>query len=274
MKTIIYIIVITASLSFAGFVCGQERNLQLEANLDLMKKINQAASLSKAAGELRIKLNNRVKNVAVDAIKSGDVTLIPLLELYADNGIQRMSYSELTRRTEPWIIESHKQDNGDADVALAKSGRTEYLTKILSQTDKSKDIRIRYEAVRKLSLIGNKAAYKRLLELLDDISIPPSTSNASDFDELYSSISNVVMNSLTETVSEPPNLKDIYETDKRVLLWKKWFEEHKELTEGAETPKCNVATPTAKPISKTDNSFAKDILFTDYLSIVLLNKLF
>jgi hypothetical protein len=276
MKIINYIIIVmTASLSFVGFVCAQERDLQMEANLVLIEKINKAASLSKAAGELQIKMNSGFKNAALDAIKSGDLTLIPLLELYADNGIQRMTYNKLALRTELGIIEYHKQQNGDADVALAKLGRTEYLTRIINQTDKSKSLSVRYEAVRKLSLIGNKVAYRKILELLDETTVPLSNSNSSDFVEINSSMSDVVMNALAETVSDSPNLKDVSETDKKVLLWKKWFEQHKELTEGAETPKCDVVTPTAKPmVSKTDDSFVKDILFTDYLAFVLLNKLF
>jgi hypothetical protein len=258
MKTIIYITIIAITVLLAvSSIFGQERNLvreQEERDFKLLQeKINHASMLSKAATELQRKLTTEVgvgifgrKTVAFDAIKSGDKTLIPLLEVYADLG------------------------EYDADVALAKAGRTEYLTQILNQTDKSKDERTRGEAVRKLFLIGNKVAYRRILELLDDTSSPPSPSN----DVGLISMSEDIMYALAETVSDPPSLKNVYDTDKKILLWKKWFEEHKELTEGTETPKCDVVTPTAKPISKTDNSFVNDILFTDYLSIVLLNKLF
>jgi hypothetical protein len=258
MKTIIYITIIAITTLLAGnSIFGQERNLVREKEEKdfqvLQEKINQAVSLSKAAGELRIKLSTESisilgsRTVAIEAVKSGDATLMPLIEIYAELG---------------WY---------HADTALAKSGRTEYLTKILSQTDKSKNIWIRYEAVKKLILIGNKIAYKRLLELLDDTSVPLESSG----DAQFVPIAEFVIHKLSEVVANPPNQKDIYDTDKVILIWKKWFEEHKELTEGSETPKCDVVTPTPKPmVSKTDNSFVNDILLTDYLSIVLLNKLF
>jgi hypothetical protein len=268
-------LLITVLLSMNSMF-GQEIDLQREANSALIVKIDQASSLSKAAGELRRKLETGDKKAAFDAINSCDATLLPILELYADNGIQRMRFSEFILRTEPWFVEYYKQINGDADAALAKSGRTEYMTRILHQTDKSKKIKIRYEAVRKLFLVGNKLAYIKIQELLDETAIPPPPSNSSDFVEINSPMSDVVMNALAETVSDPPNLKNVYETDKKILLWKKWFEKHKELTEGAEMPKCGVVnTPKLKPIiSKTDNSYVNGILFTDYLSIVLLGKLF
>ncbi len=273
-KTTVTIIVMT-TLFFVNLIFGQEINLVLEQKQNELKvvkeKINQAASLSKAAEELRTKLENGVKNAAFDAVKSGDVSLIPLLELYADNGVSRNIYYGDTLQRMPYLEEYNKQNNGDADAALASVGRVEYLTRILNQTDKSKDERIRGEAVRKLFLIGNKTAYKKILELLDDTNVPPTS--ASDVGSI--SISEKIMYTLAGTVTNPPNLKDIYETDKKVLLWKKWFEQHKELTEDAETPKCDVVnTPTAKPISnKPSNSFTKRVLFTEYLSIILWNKL-
>jgi hypothetical protein len=276
MKKIIYVTTLAIlSLLLVNSVCGQERNLMLEQkqleSKALQEKFDQAASLSKAAGELRTKLENGVKNAAFDAVKSCDASLIPLLELYANNGISRNIYHGDTLQRMPYLEEYNKQNNGDADAALAKSGRTEYLTRILNQTDKSKNERVRGEAVRKLFLIGNKEAYKKLLELLDDTVVPQSHS---DHVGLIS-ISEGIMYKLAETEVNPPNLNNVDETDKKILLWKKWFEQHKELTDGAETLKCNVApTPTAIPmISNTDNSFLKEALFTDYLSVLLLTNL-
>jgi hypothetical protein len=259
MKKITYITILAITILLSvNSIFGQERNLvreQEEKDFQvLQEKIKQASLISKTASELQIKLTTELgakmfgkRTVAFEAVKSGDTTVIPLLEIYADLG------------------------KYDADTALAKAGINKYLTKILKQTEKSEDMDTRYDAVRKLTLIGNKIAYKRLLELLDDTLVPVSSSN----DYIYTPIWSTVMRELTETVSDPPNLKGIYDSDELRLIWKKWFDEHKELTEGAETPKCDVVnTPTAKPINKVDNSFAEKILFTDYLSIVLLNKLF
>ena len=277
MKKIIYITVIAITVFLVvNSIFGQERNLVREQKQNelkvLQEKINQAASLSKAARELRTKLENGFKNAAFDAVKSDDATLIPLLELYADNGISQNIYSVETLRGMPWLEEYHKQINGDADAALAKAGRTDYLMRIIAQTDKSKYYVIREEALRKLFLIENKAAYRRILELLDDTTVPPSPSS----DVGLISISEGIMYKLADTVSDPPNLKGIYDTDKKILLWKKWFEQHKELTDGAETPKCDVInTPTAQPISSnTNESFVKTVLLTDYFSITPLNKSF
>jgi hypothetical protein len=250
IKTTHSIILILSILLISAFVYGQYRDPVHEKkyveNLILHEKIEQSASVSDATQDLRRKLGgNNVKGI-IEAVKSCDTSFIPLLELFTQI---KGSY---------------------ADVALVRMGKTEYLKPLIDQTLLSEDWDVRYTAIKKLALTENKLAYKRLYELLDD-----TKTYKSDSDEVFSTMPQIVMSELSEIVSNPPNLKSVYETDKRILLWKKWFEEHKELTEGTETPKCNVVTPTPKPIvSKTDNSFVNDILFTDYLSIVLLNKLF
>ena len=274
MRKLNYIIVIALStLIFVNSLFGQKVDVfqeeQIKANQVLAEKIKQATLASKAAGELQIKLNNGDKNAALDAVKlSCDPTLIPLLELYADNGRSTTMFSKKDLLQMPWMPEWYQQHNGDADVALAKCGRTEYLTRILNQTDKSKDIYIRYEAVRKLGLIGNKVAYSRLLELLDDTVIPISPSD----DVGLVSMADLVVDLLGRTVSDPPNTKGIYDIDKQILLWKKWFEEHKDLTEGAEKSKCDVVSAPVK--ANTDNLFTGTFLFTDYVPIAFWHNLF
>jgi hypothetical protein len=253
MKTAIYIGIVALAILFPNtFVSAQKVDPKDEQRLVdvrlLNERIKNAASLSKSATELQTKLINDHKTAIFEAVEIGDDSLMPLIEIYAELGMY------------------------NADTALAKSGRTEYLTKIIRQTDKNSRIQDRYIAIRKLILIANRDSYQRLYELLDDTEVPVSPSG----DEIYQSIASLVINQLSQTVSNPPALRNIYDTTQRIKIWKKWFEEHKELTEGAETPKCDVVnTQTAKPmISKTDNSFAEKVLFADYLSIVLLGKLF
>jgi hypothetical protein len=247
VKKLLYITVIAITVLLSvNSNFGQERDLAQEKKYAedsiFIDKILQAESVSDAARDLRRKLEKNDIRGVLEAVKSCDVSLIPLLELLANR--------------KSWYF---------ADLALVRMGKTEFLKPMIDQTLPSEDWDTRYTAIKKLALTENKQAFKRLLELLDDSKMPKSIAD----DIALSPMSEIVMNELSEVVSNPPNLKGIYETDKRVLLWKKWFYEHKELTEGAETPKCDVNT-TAKPIiSEAENSYVKRVLFTDYLSIVL-----
>jgi transcriptional regulator with PAS, ATPase and Fis domain len=197
---------------------------QRNANKILEEKINQLTSESKEANELWRKLVVVCQNsVVFDAVKSSDAAVIKLLELVADNGIARMVVSEHQLKETAWLIELWQLYNCDADVALAKAGNTKYLNRIISQTDASKAHRIREDAVRKLVLIDNNVAYKRLYELLDDTTMPKS--EGGDDQELP--ISESVMYEMEKAVSNPPNLKKVYETIDKINLWKKWFKENK-----------------------------------------------
>ena len=197
---------------------------QRNANKILDEKINQLTSESKEANELWKKLVvNCQKSVVFEAAKSSDPAVIKLLELVADNGIARMAVPEYMLKEAPILIELWQQHNCDADVALAKVGNTKYLNLILSQTDASKTPRIREEAVRKLILIDNNEAYKRLYELLDDTTVPKSEAADAPNMPIYES----VIYGMETAVSNPPNIKKVYETKDRINLWKKWFKENK-----------------------------------------------
>jgi hypothetical protein len=197
---------------------------QVNANKILEEKINQLTSESKEANELWRKLVvGCQKSDVFDAAKSSAAAVIKLLELVADNGIARMVVSEQQLKEMPYLIELWQLYNCDADVALAKAGNTKYLNRILSQTDASKVPRIRQEAVRRLILIGNNESYKRLYELLDDTTMPKSNGG----DDLELPVSEAIMYELEKVVTNPPNLKKVYETIDRINLWKKWIKENK-----------------------------------------------
>lgn len=190
-----------------GFLRGQERNPIFEQKQTefkvLQEKIRQAASVSESAQELRNKLEDGDDKGVVDASNTGDVSLIPLLELYVG------------------------KSRSFADVALIKLGKTEYLSHIIDQTRKEETLATRYYAIRKLVLIKKKEAYKRLYELLDETEIP----NCELDDESYAPISTVVMGELSKVADNPPTKKGLFPDEKSIFLWKKWFTDHKKLIE-------------------------------------------
>jgi HEAT repeat protein len=200
------------------------RNQKINEIKQVEEKINQLSAKSKEADEIRKIIESGNKLTAFEKIKKDDESVIQLLEIYADKGVARMIYSEETIRQMPWIIEYHQQSNGDADVALAKLGRTEYLKRILSQTDKSKNILIRYEAIRKLILIDSKESYTKLYELLDDTNEIKSESD----DVTFVSIAGFVIGELSKVVDCPPTEKGKFiSNEMAVKLWKDWFKRQK-----------------------------------------------
>ncbi len=162
----------------------------------------QTITASPAAKILHEKLEQNVSpeengKIILAAGKAGDKSVIPYLKLLA------------------------VKDPFYADVALAQLGENEYYEKILAELNN-----IRYTAISKLVLIGNKAAYKKLYELLNDTSVPPVSG-----DILHSSKSEIVMIYLGREVKNPPRLPNGNVNTTDVADWKAWFARNKHLIE-------------------------------------------
>ena len=190
-------IVTLAILPSNSPIFGQERDLKWEMQQAQRKRdaleLERAAAVSEASRELNIKVNKGNEAAILDAGKTGDMSLVPLLEALAKQGL------------------------ANAEVALVSLGKDEYLTRILNQTKQGKDIKVRYSAVRKLALIANKTAYQRLYELLDDTTTPDSEGD----DMNLAPVSSVVMLELSNSLDNSPCKGIAHE---KVSCWKNWLD--------------------------------------------------
>lgn len=159
-------------------------------------------------------LESRVKTGDYDAIaeagKSGDLTLIPYLKQLSSNVIAR------TKSNTPEF---------QAHIALVKLGDNGALQQILTEVD-SENFAIQDNAIKKLSLIGGKAAFKKFYELLEDLAPRESQS-----DVIYFPRGVVVMLELSRLVSDPPTMPSKYDLKQNAQSWKEWFNRNKHLIE-------------------------------------------
>lgn len=178
-------------------ILGQERDLKWEMQQAQRKRdaleLESAAAISEAARELSIKVKKGNEAAILDAGRTGDMSLVPLLEVLAKQGV------------------------ANAEVALVSLGKDDYLTRILNQTKQGENIKVRYSAVRKLTLIANKTAYQRLYELLDDTLAPVSELD----DVAFAPVSSVVMLELSKNIDNPPCKGAARE---KVPCWKNWLD--------------------------------------------------
>lgn len=113
--------------------------------------------------------------------------------------------------------------NLDIEVALVKLGDTEYFNKAVTDLS-SRDVVVPYYAVWKLSLFKTKEAYRKLFELLDDETNRDDNPND---DAVIETISSIVKDRLAQTVDNPPQGMEKYNTK----VWKAWFARNKHLIE-------------------------------------------
>ena len=170
-------------------------------------------SQSDSAKILAEKIKTEGRQAILNAGTSQDKTIIPYLKTLA-----------------------LKDDYSAIQMALAKLGETEYLNQIILETE-SPNISDQNFAIRKLAYVANKKAYTKLYSLLDNTKERENDKrhiSKSDCglccDVMVFSIASEVVRVLSKTIPNPP-VKSYFGTDEDIELWKKWFEEHKELIE-------------------------------------------
>src|SRR5262249_25121538 len=121
-------------------------------------------------------------------------------------------------------------DNYDAtQMALAKLGDDQSFKDIIADLD-SPYIDVQYSVLEKLKYIGGKKSFKVLYRLLDDDQPPPPPRERGG-DVAYYPLAIAAMNTLYDMVRDPPPRTLYYYSTEPVPIWKKWFENHKELLE-------------------------------------------
>lgn len=152
-----------------------------------------------------------------------------LLAVSKDNDFSQI-ISEIVRANDRSVIPYLKarlvvfdRRNLDIEVALVKLGDREYFDKAVTDLS-STDVILPYYAVWKLSLFKTKEAYRKLYELLDDET--NRDENPSD-DAVIETLSSIVKDRLAQTVDNPPQGMDKYNTK----VWKAWFARNKRLIE-------------------------------------------
>ena len=129
-----------------------------------------------------------------------------------------------------------------AQIALAKLGEESYLLPIVKKLD-DPDIFVQDVSIQRLSLVGGKRMYREFYRLLDDTKYRYEDVAEVDLqkmrdlgatglrkgDQILEPRSFAVMKLLSKMVGNPPVYCDIPPSEKHISLWKKWFEEHKEL---------------------------------------------
>jgi len=172
-----------------------------------------AADMSSTARELKTKVDAQEVGVILEAAKTGDQSLKPYLKILAANEQRRTNMNSVE-------FEAH--------TALAKLGDEEALLQILTELDSKQHPVVRIGAIRKLSFVGSKSAYRKLYELLDDTA--PLRDNTSHSDVSYVSIAENVMRELARAVDAPPQMSS-NRTTANVAEWKAWFAKNKHLIE-------------------------------------------
>jgi len=183
----------------------QQQKQQKESTLQ------QAVAASASAKALKAKVDAQESDVILEAAKTGDKSLIPYLKLLATGEFKRTIEGSAA-------FEAH--------VALVKLGEEEASTEIFAELD-SESPRVQNAAIAKFALVGNKVAYKKLYELLDDIANRSSETT----DVAYGSKSRTVMVYLGRTVDNPPLLPNGNVNYYDISVWKAWFAKNKHLIE-------------------------------------------
>jgi HEAT repeat protein len=188
------------------------------------------------AKQLEAKLNSgsitsETYKAILEAGKSGDKSFIPYLKTLAS----RETTTDYD--TALHTIKSYAQ------IALATLGDEEYLNKFIRDVD-SENIFLQDLAMHKLAMVNNKSTYKTFYRLLDDTKYRQEVPTDAELqaakeggyhlrkgDELLVPRSFMVMRILSKMVTNPPTCPNLNEKESDIKLWKKWFEEHKELIE-------------------------------------------
>lgn len=198
------------------------------AIVSMLPCVGYGQDLSPMAKHLKQLVEEGNTGAILEAAATGDVTLIPYLKQLCDDVKQRSNFN-------------HRAFF--AHIALAKLGDAEAVREIMAEVD-SESPAVQDSAMRKLSLIGGKVAFKRFYELLDETKPRENTDCLKMFEEqnrnppedpptpfchvVYWSKSFMAMFFLRKMVDDPP-FKHLGSTSKEIGLWKEWFGKRKSL---------------------------------------------
>lgn len=144
-------------------------------------------------------------------------------------------------------------------MALAKLGEREYLNQILAEVD-SEEPRVQDRGIEKLAYIGGKESFRKFYQLIDDTNPrenPECEKDVKAFeefkkthpevencgfccDEAFFDRSTTVIITLHKILKDYPDIPPRYLEKnshperwgkEQIILWKAWFENHKDLIE-------------------------------------------
>ncbi len=205
------------------------------ANLVLAQNTEQLSVEQQLKEKLKCVITSDLMKAMLDAGKKGDKSIIPDLKKIA------------SRETDSDYNIALYTTKSYAQIALAMLGDEEYLNKIVGDID-GENIFLQNTAMERLAMVNNKLTYKTFYRLLDDTKyrqeIP--TEAQLQYAKKIGGVSRVgdvmleprsffAMYFLSKLVANPPTLpnseKKHSEKLSDIQIWKKWFEEHKELIE-------------------------------------------
>lgn len=192
----------------------------------------QTEELSPTAKYLKSRVEAGDYDAILEAGNSGDLTLIPYLKQLVSNAKARSNSNSSAY---------------EAHIALAKLGGNDALQQILAEID-AENPDVQDNAMKKLSLVGGKEAFKKFYQLLDDTAPrenPKCKKSLENFkknhpegencgfccDVVYFSRSVSAILLLSNMIDNPPVKGGAWDLKKNVQLWKEWFAKNKHLIE-------------------------------------------
>ncbi len=214
-KTIFLLFAISMLLTITAFAQDPESS-RMARERSAKQRLKTAAleailELSPAAKALRGKVNVSMGDLIAEATKTGDPALKPHLKVLAVERESRISIGSA---------------GSQAHIALAKLGDMEAFSEILAELNDD-EIWVQDTAIAKLARIGGKQAYRKLYELLDDM----TNRDKSVDDLIIRPKAFMVMRQLGEIIENPPRLPNGLINDLEVAPWKAWFAKNKHLIE-------------------------------------------
>jgi HEAT repeat protein len=158
-KRILFLFVASLLLTFTASAQDLEQRRKAQERMERGQKTSAAieaiANMSPSLKALRGEVNQMI----IEAAKTGDPALMPHLKALASDKVRRTRMGS---------------GASQAHIALARLGDSDVLPEIFAELD-SADITAQDTAIAKLAQIGNKEAFRKLYQLLDDNTIVMTT---------------------------------------------------------------------------------------------------
>lgn len=202
MKKNIFLLICMCLLIFSSVVLGQNNDstADFEKQRRDYQALETAIDLSSASRAMHERfINDREGSDGVkilqDAVTIGDRSVVPYLKARKELGLGPAQY---------------------LDIALVALGEKQYVDLAINEL-KSENATVRYYAIWKLARFKTKESYRKLYELLDDVTVRDPDP---DDDQPIETSSWVTKEILFTTVQNPPSSRQSTEA------WKEWFKKH------------------------------------------------
>jgi hypothetical protein len=196
-------------IAFSSTALGQKNDstAAIEKQRREMESLETSSRLNPASIALHQRLSNTVvENERIsfiqEAVRAGDRSVVPYLKARLEGGFGPANY---------------------LDVGLVALGESSYVDKAIEEL-KSNNYVVQVDAIWKLTRFKTKESYRKLYDLLDDMTNRDPDPND---DALYRPLAYVVMDELSSTVENPPKGKGSNDA----AAWKAWFARNKQLIE-------------------------------------------